>query len=306
MNKLQRKRGSRFFLSWIDDHLGIVFIVPAMAILALLVIYPLLFNVNMSLHKVNLLNFKTDKWEFVGLKNYIATLSDKTVLLSLLRTAAFMVITVVGQVVFGMVGALALNTKIKAKGFFTVCVLIPMMMTPIAVGLFWRILLNRQWGLVNWLLSCIGIPSVSWLSESTSAFISVCIVQIWWGVSFVILVLLGGLSSLPSEQFEAAQIDGASKWQSFIHITLPGMKSVLTTVIMLRAIDAFREFELIYTLTQGGPGAATRVFSLQLYLTSFESHNFSMGAAQAIILTLITIVLASGLIKSLGSEDSNG
>lgn len=305
MNRMHGRSGTGV-ISWLDDHLGLVFILPAMAILALLVIYPLLFNINMSLHKVNLLNFRSNDWKFVGLKNYAATFSDKTVIASLLRTALFMVITVVGQVVFGMIGALTLNTRIKAKGFFTVCVLIPMMMTPIAVGLFWRILLNRQWGLVNWLLNCIGLPSVSWLSESTSAFASVCLVQIWWGVSFVILVLLGGLSSLPSEQFEAAQIDGASKWQSFIHITLPGMKSVLTTVVMLRAIDAFREFDLIYTLTQGGPGAATRVFSLQLYLTSFESHSFSMGAAQAMILTLITIVLASGLIKSLTAEDSNG
>lgn len=304
MNRIKRNSGGVF--GWIDDHLGLIFLIPALVILGMLIIYPLYFNVNMSLHKVNLLNFKASKWKFVGLKNYIDTFTDKTVMISLLRTALFMVITVVGQVVLGMIGALTLNTKIKAKGAFTVCVLIPMMMTPIAVGLFWRILLNRQWGMINYFLGCFGIEPVSWLSESTTAFISVCFVQIWWGVSFVILVLLGGLSSLPPEQFEAAEIDGASKFQSFIHITIPGMKPVLNTVIMLRAIDAFREFDLIYTLTQGGPGAATRVFSLQLYLTSFETHNFSLGAAQAIILTLITIMLASGLIRSLGKEDDNG
>lgn len=291
-------------LSWCDNHLGLLFIIPALIILCVLVIYPLGFNIYMSLHKVNMLNFKASNWDFVGLKNYVRTFTDKTVLLSLLKTALFMIITVVGQIVLGMIGALALNTRIRAKGMFTVCVLVPMMMTPIAVGLFWRILFNRQWGVINYFLNCIGIDSIPWLSNSTTAFISICVVQIWWGVSFVILVLLGGLSALPPEPFEASQIDGATKLQSFRHITIPSMKSVLMMVTMLRAIDAFREFDLIYTLTQGGPGAATRVFSLQLYLTSFESHNYSMGAAQAIILTLITLVLASGLIKSFNEEDN--
>lgn len=298
-------RYKKVLFSWSDNHLGLIFIIPAMVLLGLLIVYPLIFNINMSLHKVNMLNFKSSDWEFVGFKNYIDVFKDRTVLMSLFRTFVFMIITVVGQVILGMIGALTLNTKIKAKGFFTVSVLMPMMMTPIAVGLFWRILFNRQWGLINYFISVLGGEPVPWLYESTTAFIAVCFVQIWWGVSFVILVLLGGLSSLPIEQFEAAEIDGASKWQSFIHITLPGMKSVLNTVIMLRAIDAFREFDLIYTLTQGGPGDSTRVFSLQLYLTSFESHNFSVGAAEAMILTVITLVLASGLIKSL-SEGDNG
>ena len=303
---LERKR-KRSILEWCDNHLGLIFILPAMAILGLLIIYPLYFNINMSLHKVNMINFKADEWEFVDLKNYIATFSDKTVLLSLLRTFVFMIVTVVGQVVLGMIGALTLNTQLKARGVFTVGVLIPMMMTPIAVGLFWRILLNRQWGLINYFLNCLGIESVAWLYETSSAYAAVCFVQIWWGVSFVILVLLGGLSSLPKEHFEAAEIDGASKWQSFIHITIPEMKSVLLTVIMLRAIDGFREFDVIYTLTQGGPGEATKVFSLHLYMTAFETHNFSMGAAQAIILTVITLILSSGLIKSLSeSEADNG
>lgn len=289
---------------WCDNHLGVLFTVPALGVLSLLIVYPLFFNANVSLRHVNMLNFRSGDWGFVGLRNYIRALTDKTVLTSLLRTFAFMAITVAGQLVLGFLAALALNTKLRAKGAFTVCVLVPMMMTPIAVGLFWRILLNRQWGVVNYLLSLLGIHAVPWLSQSSTAFASICIVQIWWGVSFVTLVLLGGLSSLPTEPFEAAQIDGASKWRSLFQITLPSMKNVIMTVVMLRAIDAFREFDLIYTLTQGGPGAATRVFSLQLYLTSFESHDFSMGAAQAIILTVITLVLASGLIKNFNEADN--
>jgi multiple sugar transport system permease protein len=301
---MEKLKSQRIF-SWFDDRIHIFFIIPAMVVLLGLVIYPLIFNINLSLHKVNMLNFTSGSWRFVGLENFTKTLSDKTVTDALLRTFSFMLITVTGQLVLGMIGALMLNTALKGRGMITVVVLIPMMMTPVAVGLFWRMLLNNQWGIINYFLSVFGIEAVPWLSQSTYAFISVCAVQIWWGVSFVMLVLLGGLSALPPEPFEAAQVDGAGKWRSFTLITLPSLSPVISIVVMLRAIDAFREFDIIYTLTQGGPGVSTRVFSLQLYLTSFESQDFSTGAAQALILTTITLLLASRLIHSM-SGDSNG
>jgi multiple sugar transport system permease protein len=301
---MEKTKMQRLF-SWFDDRLHIVFIIPAMVVLLGLVVYPLFFNVNLSLHKVNMLNFTSDSWKFVGLDNFIKTLGDKTVTDALVRTFVFMLVTVAGQLVLGMVGALTLNTALKGRGVLTVVVLIPMMMTPVAVGLFWRMLLNNQWGIINYFLSLFGIDAVPWLSQSTFAFVSVCMVQIWWGVSFVMLVLLGGLSALPPEPFEAAQVDGAGRWRSFTLITLPSLRPVISIVVMLRAIDAFREFDIIYTLTQGGPGVSTRVFSLQLYLTSFESQDFSTGAAQALILTTITLLLASRLIRSMSGE-SNG
>lgn len=299
------KTTSQRLFSWFDDRIHIVFIIPAMAVLLGLVVYPLFFNVNLSLHKVNMLNFTSSNWKFVGLDNFIKTLGDKTVTDALVRTFVFMLVTVSGQLVLGIIGALTLNTALKGRGLLTVVVLIPMMMTPVAVGLFWRMLLNNQWGIINYFLSLFGIDAIPWLSQSTFAFISVCMVQIWWGVSFVMLVLLGGLSALPPEPFEAAQVDGAGRWRSFTLITLPSLSPVISIVVMLRAIDAFREFDIIYTLTQGGPGVSTRVFSLQLYLTSFESQDFSTGAAQALILTTITLLLASRLIRSMSGE-SNG
>lgn len=299
------KTTSQRLFSWFDDRIHIVFIIPAMAVLLGLVVYPLFFNVNLSLHKVNMLNFTSSNWKFVGLDNFIKTLGDKTVTDALVRTFVFMLVTVSGQLVLGMIGALTLNTALKGRGLLTVVVLIPMMMTPVAVGLFWRMLLNNQWGIINYFLSLFGIDAIPWLSQSTFVFISVCMVQIWWGVSFVMLVLLGGLSALPPEPFEAAQVDGAGRWRSFTLITLPSLSPVISIVVMLRAIDAFREFDIIYTLTQGGPGVSTRVFSLQLYLTSFESQDFSTGAAQALILTTITLLLASRLIRSMSGE-SNG
>ncbi|NLA96703.1 MAG: sugar ABC transporter permease, partial [Spirochaetales bacterium] len=237
------KTTSQRLFSWFDDRIHIVFIIPAMAVLLGLVVYPLFFNVNLSLHKVNMLNFTSSNWKFVGLDNFIKTLGDKTVTDALVRTFVFMLVTVSGQLVLGMIGALTLNTALKGRGLLTVVVLIPMMMTPVAVGLFWRMLLNNQWGIINYFLSLFGIDAIPWLSQSTFAFISVCMVQIWWGVSFVMLVLLGGLSALPSEPFEAAQDDGEGRWRSFTLIRLPSRRPVISIVIMLRAIDAFPEFE---------------------------------------------------------------
>lgn len=290
--------------SWCDDRIHIFFIIPAMIVLLGLVVYPLVFNINLSLHKVNMLNFSSGTWKFVGLDNFIKTLSDRTVTDSLVRTFLFMLTTVTGQLVLGMIGALTLNTALKGRGILTVIVLIPMMMTPVAVGLFWRMLLNNQWGIINYFIGLVGLGPVPWLSDASFAFIAVCGVQIWWGVSFVMLVLLGGLSALPNEPFEAAEVDGAGKWRSFTMITLPSLSPVISIVVMLRAIDAFREFDIIYTLTQGGPGVSTRVFSLQLYLTPFESQDFSTGAAQALILTVITLLLASRLIKNMNGENN--
>ncbi len=287
---------------WCDNHIGLLFIIPALIILFGLSLYPILFNVNMSLHKVNMINFRSGDWDFVGLKNYAKIFTDPLFLQSFLRTLLFMILTVVGQLLLGMVGALTLNTPLKGKGPLTITVLLPMMMTPIAVGLFWRMLLNNQWGIINYFLNVVGIDSIPWLADSRWAFISICSVQIWWGVSFVILVLLGGLTALSPEPFEAAEIDGATKFQSFRYITLPSLAPVISVVVMLRAIDAFREFDLIYTLTQGGPGASTRVLSLQVYLTSFESQQYSLGSAQAMVLTVITLVLASGMIKNINQE----
>mgnify|MGYP000866504107 FL=1 len=290
-------------LRFFDKHLNVIFILPAVLLLVGLVIYPLFFNIQLSLHDVDILNFRRGNWDMVGFQNYISVLMDPFMQDAFVRTLKFLVLSVVGQVVLGLIGAFALNADYPGKKLLMPFVLIPMMITPVAVGLFWRMLLNSQWGIVNYVLSLFGVLPQHWLADPKLAFTSVAVVQIWWGVSFVILILLGGLSSLPAEPFEAARIDGASRVQIFRFITLPLLKPVLMIVIMLRSIDAFREFDIIYSLTQGGPGDATRVFSLELYLTTFERGQIGIAAAQALLLALITMLLATGLIRYLNQKD---
>jgi len=288
---------------FLNRNINYVFIAPALTILLGIVIYPLFYNFNLSFHEVTMLTFRAGDWEFVGLGNFIEVVTDTFFQRAFLRTVLFLICTVIGQVVIGLAGAMAFNVDFKGKKYIMPIALIPMMITPIAVGLIWKMFLNSQWGIVNYLFNLVGLPALNWLSEPYLAFISIVIVQIWWGVSFVLLVLLGGLSSLPQTPFEAAKIDGASKFQMFRYITLPLLKPVILIVIMLRSIDAFRVFDIIYALTQGGPGHATRTFALELYYTAFERGEFGLGAAQALILAAVTLVLASGLINTLYTEE---
>lgn len=283
----------------LDRNIHIIMVAPAVLVLGGLIIYPFIYNINLSFHNASLFNIRSGDFDFVGFKNYLDVFKDPFVQKSLVRTFIFSSVTVILQLVIGMVTALAFNNSFRGKGILMPLVLAPMMITPVAVGLFWRMLLNSQWGVINYLMTVFGQQPQSWLADQRMAFISIIVVQVWWGVSFVFLVMLGGLSSLPKEPFESATIDGATNWQSFIYITLPLLKPVILVVATIRIIDALREFDIIYTLTGGGPGDSTRVFTLELFQIAFERGNYGLAAAQAIILLLIIMVLTFGLVRAL-------
>jgi multiple sugar transport system permease protein len=267
-----------------------------------LIIYPLLYNIYLSFHEVTLINIRKE-WDYVGIENYIRVLKSDGTWESLYRTVIFLIATVVGEMVIGLISALTLNIDFKGKGIVISLIMMPMIITPIAVGLFWRMLLNTEWGIINYYVQQLGFDPVVWLGTPNTAMMSVILVEIWWGVSFVILVLLGGLSSLPIEPYEAAEVDGASPWQKFIYITLPLLKPVLIVIATIRTIDAFRAFDLIFALTKGGPAGATRLFSVQIYYTAFERTEFGRGAAAAMFLFVIAMILSMGLIKNLISGE---
>ena len=292
---------SKKILAYLDSKINYILVAPMVIILVSLIIYPMFFNINLSIRSVTIFNFLAGEWEFIGIENYLKIINDPFVQKAFIRTLSFAFFTVVAQLILGMIAALAFNENFKGKGFLMPLALAPMMITPVAVGLFWRILLNSRWGIINYFLSLIGIEPQLWLADPTLAFISIVIVQVWWGVSFVFLIILGGLSSLPTEPYEAAVIDGASKWQTFRFLTLPLLRPVLTVIAVIRIIDALREFDIVYTLTGGGPGNSTRVFTLELFKSAFEEGLFGIGAAQSIILLVIIMIFTSGLIRALSN-----
>jgi multiple sugar transport system permease protein len=285
------------FSRYIDRRVHLVMVLPMLLLLLSLVVYPVLYNLNLSTHRVVLTNIRSGDWPFVGLQNLAETLVDPFTQLALVRTAVFAVLTVGLQLALGMIAALAFNIEFPGKNVIMTLAIAPMMLTPVVVGLFWRILLNHSWGPINYFIGLIGIPPQSWLGDPILAFISVVQVQVWWGISFVFLVILAGLRSLPVEPFESAYIDGASRLQAFRYLTLPLLRPVLAVVGAIRLIDAITAFDLIYILTAGGPGSATRVFAVQVFNTAFAERNFGKGAAQAIMLAIVVGFFAQRLFR---------
>jgi multiple sugar transport system permease protein len=288
----------------LDRRIGWVMVAPALVVLVGLVAYPLAFNLYVSLHRVSLLNIRGAVWPFVGLLNFERVLTDPFNHAALLRTAVFAAASVVLQLALGLAGALAFNVRFRGKAALLALCLVPMMVTPVVVGIAWRMLLNYDWGVVNWLIGMVGIAARPWLADNTLSMVAIIVVQVWWGVSFVMLVLLGGLTALPREPFEAAAIDGASDLQVFRYVTAPLLAPVLIVCATIRTIDALREFDLIYTLTGGGPGGSTRVFALELFYTAYERGDFGMSAAQAILLVMLIMVFTVRLVRSLARPDA--
>jgi multiple sugar transport system permease protein len=293
-----RKSGSGV-LNFVDDHIGWVMIAPAVVVFLTVSLYPFLFNVWIASHNVSLLNIRAPEWQWTGLRNFLLILSDPSTHDAAVRTAIFSLATVTLQLTLGLLGALAFNRAFRGKSILMVLALLPMMVTPIVVGIAWRMLLNYDWGLANDLISRAGLEPVEWLSDPRVALVTVILVQVWWGMSFAMLILIGGLAAIPRSLYEAAEVDGATDAQMFRHITLPMLRPVLLVVGTIKLIDALREFDLIFSLTGGGPGDATRVFALELYYTAFGRGNFGMSSAQALLLMVLVLILTVPLIRLL-------
>ena len=276
---------------------------PAVVVLLGIVIFPLVFSFSLSLHDWNIIRDK--EWSWAGLTNYADILFlDPYFRTSLKVTGLYLVGTVPLQLFFGLLVALVLS-KITRKiiGFLRTTLIIPSIMTPIVVGIIWRLMYNPDLGMLNYFLSLLGLPPVNWTGMPQTALPSVIMADIWEWTPFMALILLAGLQALPREPFEAAEVDGASGLQTFRYITLPLLSPVMIVAVLIRLMDSFKTFDLIFVLTQGGPGMSTEIMNYYTYRTGFKF--FHMGYASAlswllvIIVTLISILLVK-IIRSRG------
>jgi len=240
---------------------------------------------------------------FIGFKNYIDLFSNPDFLNSIKITFTFVIIAVSIEFILGMLLALLLNQEVRGKGLFRAMILLPMMCTNVVIGLMWRLLLNYQYGLVNYYLGRLDILPVEWLSSPKVAMASVIIVDVWNTTSFVALLLLAGLQSLPDEPFEAARIDGASGLQSFYYLTLPLLRPVILVALLWRFIDTFRIFDVIYLLTSGGPARVTETVSIYVYRYGFQSFNLGLAAAASFIMLLIMLIIAGLIARAIQKQE---
>jgi multiple sugar transport system permease protein len=280
-----------------ETRFGWTILSPALVIVVGIIVYPLLFSLAASFSTYGFLNPHFNL--FVGLENYALIFKDQYFWNSLYVIFKFVFFVVCLEFLLGFGVALLLNRKIKAKGVFYTILTVPMVMAPVAVALIWRVFLHPELGIMNYFLSLFRIHPVNWLGSSKVAFWTLIMVDIWQQVSFMILVLLAGLVSLPQEPFEAASIDGAGAFQSFFAITLPLMKPVIIVALLIRIIFGFRTFDLVYILTRGGPGVSTDVMSYYIYRRTFMGLELAESSAASYILLAITMVVVVFLYRAM-------
>ena len=270
--------------NWGEKHYVALFLAPALLILIAFAGYITFALIYLSLCDWNVSNPTP---VFSGIGNYINILKDLSFWKSLGRTLAYLVSTVTGEVVIGFFAAYVFNRKIKGIRILRTLVLIPMAITPVVAGMFWKVMYNTSYGPINYFLSLIGIEGPAWIASAQTAFLSVVIVNIWQWMPFSCLTVTAGFASLPEDVYEAARIDGASSMQILFQVTIPMMKQVLLTLVLLRSIEALKAYDLIYVMTSGGPGEATQVLPFYIYTRGFTWFDFGTAAAMSLILLFI-------------------
>jgi multiple sugar transport system permease protein len=272
-------------------------IAPAVMVLILFQILPILTGANASFRDWHL---HDPKQTWIGLTNYAYVLRDNEFLWIVLpNTFGFMLASVGCSLVLGLGIALLLNRKFAGRWLVQTIILLPLMVAPVIAAIMIRWMFNDQFGIVNVVLGVFGVPQIAWLTQKWTAFLAILLTDVWLWTPWFALLLLAGLQSLPTEPFEAAQIDAASAWRTFRYITLPMLRPVIVVCIVIRAIDAFRTFDIVWTISGGGPARATEVFSIYAYVEAFQCLNFGRGSAAAVIGALIIVVFAMALYRLL-------
>jgi multiple sugar transport system permease protein len=269
------------------------FIAPALIVLLAVAIYPIIFSTGLSFFKVT---FDSLDRPFVGLDNFATNLADKDFRTVMGNTLLYVLVTVTGSVALGFGTALLLRRITVGKNWLRIILIIPMMAAPVVVGLTWNWMLDPLLGLINFVITGLGFPRQTLLAQANTARLTVMLVDIWQWYPLVFLIIDAGLSSLPRAPYEAAKLEGASAWMVFRRITIPMLRPVLLVALLLRTVDAFRTFDLVRVMTDGGPGnLSTETVSLFLYRTAFTFNKLSKAGAGATIM-LIVIGLISALI----------
>ena len=262
------------------------FIVPAGAVVLAVILFPWAFTLFMSAHDWKIGGGRL----YVGLENYRKLFTDERFLWSVVRTLYFTALAVILPMVFGTAAALVFNRKFPLRGLARTIFILPMMATPVAVALVWTMMFHPQLGVLNWLLTQMGLPPSMWVYDARTVIPTLVIVEVWHWTPLVMLIVLGGLASLPVDPYEAAKIDGASAWQAFRHITLPLLMPFIVVALIIRTIDALKAFDTIYVITQGGPGTSSETINIFLYLQGFAYYN--MGYASAVVVVFFALIVS--------------
>lgn len=279
-------------VQWVNDHRKWLFAAPAMIFVGAMIIFPLGWTAYLSLTDASG-SVQADR-DFIGVENFTSMLTDTDRFWpAVWRTVLFTTVVLVVEVILGMIIALLLRRPFRGERWVRVAILLPLVATPVAVGMMWRLIFDPNIGVANTMLSWVGIPPQPWLAGENSALWTTMFIDIWQWTPMVALILLAGLSSLSDEPDEAAQIDGASSWQRFWYITLPLLRSTVIVAILLRGIDALKTFDILYATKGRGGGSFNEVETLNVYAygLSFDYNEYGLASAVLIFFFLLIVVL---------------
>lgn len=281
-----------------DDALKRLLLAPAVLIIVGLVIYPFLWAVYLSFHEYSILKAAAPVW--IGIENYRDILADPEIWSRFAFTGRFVITAVLIELLLGFGIAYFIHTRFRGRGVFVTLLLMPMMLSPVIVGLFWKYILSNNWGVLNYILtSLFGIDEILWLSTNTYGFWSIVIVDVWMWTPFMMLLILAGLSSVPEYLYESAEVDRASAWFKFTRITLPLSAPLILLAVVFRIIDAFKTVDIVWVLTAGGPGSSTETIAYALYKQAFAFFQTGRASALAVILLVTVIGLSIILVRVL-------
>ncbi|GLR52480.1 sugar ABC transporter permease [Shinella yambaruensis] len=298
MTRAPKEATRRSFLH--DDRFQMmVFIAPTCIFLALLTIWPFIYSVYLSLHAVKLTAMQ--RAVFIGLDNYINLLTDPLFLRAMLNTGMLAVTSITCEIVIAFVIAKAFVSlsHLKWVNGLRSLFMIPMMVTPLIVGMIFSYVFNPVLGIANYLLGGVGLGPVPWFGGSTAAMISILLINIWQWTPFMMLLIMAGLLSIRADLYEAARVDGA-KWHHVMRfLEIPSIKGIVLLGVILRIIDTLRFFDVVYVTTRGGPGDSTMVLTLYAYQQNFQFFQAGVGSAAAVIILVISIVITTFAVKLL-------
>ncbi|MCK4725406.1 MAG: sugar ABC transporter permease, partial [Anaerolineales bacterium] len=269
---------------------------PTIGFLIAIAIFPLLFSIGISFTNYTLAIPGT---KFIGFQNYVSIIASGDMVRAGWVSIRFTVFAVSIEMVLGILIALILNEKIPGTGIVRIIVILPMMLAPMVVGLFWRFLLDQTFGMVSYLLSLVGIPPVAWFVVPNNAMAAIIMVDVWQWTPFVVLLVVAALGTIPDDLKEAATLDRASLWMKFRQIYWPYLRFPVLFAFLFRLIDSLKMFDLAYTLTGGGPGDLTSPVSLLAYYYSFMYFKIGKAAAISWILVIVIVIIVNILLQVL-------
>lgn len=288
-----------------ERRLGVFMLLPAFGLLALVVLYPIVELIRTSFSQ----NKLTEPWlakPWIGLENYQTALSDSRFWEATWNTALFIIVTVPGAVVVGLGLALLANKPFTIKWPVRLGLLLPWALPLVFSGLIFRWFFEYSQGLVNNTIVAFGGRPLAWLTDPDLAFIAICIAIIWKTSSFVALVLLAGLQTIPKSLYEAAEVDGASTWQQFVEITLPMLRPAIVVALIFRTITAIQTFDIPFAMTNGGPGNSTETLAMYIHKTTIDFLDLGLGSALAVLMFIVSVTATSFYLRHTRRDPSAG